>query len=94
MFGFSLPKLLLLMVLLAVVWYFFKFLERRSDGKRRDEIEKAAAAAVRRNVRKRGRNERVESVDTAECETCGSFIPRNSPAPCERSDCPHPDPAS
>lgn len=94
MFGFSLPKLLLLVVLLAVVWYFFKFLERRSVGKRRDEIEKAAAAAVRRNVRKHGRNKQVKSVDTAECGTCGSFIPRNFPTACERQDCPHPDSAS
>jgi len=87
-FGFSIPKLLLLIVLLLVVWYGFKLIEHRTS--RRDEIEKAAEAAVRRNVEQRQSKERASSVETAECATCGSFVPRESPTACERSDCPHP----
>lgn len=88
MFGFSLPKLLVLLVLLLVVWYGFKLIERRTS--RREEIEKAAEAAVRRSVRRRRSRDRAGSVETTECATCGSFVPRESPAACERSDCPHP----
>ncbi len=89
-FGFSVPKLLLLAIMLVVVWQMFKLIDRRSAAKRRREIERAAEAVVERGVNKRRAAERSASVETVECSTCGSFVPRNGPAACERQDCPHP----
>ncbi len=87
---FSLPKLLLLALLLLIVWYGFRLFERRSAVARRKEIERAAEAAVDRGVRKRRAAQRAASVETTECAVCGSFVSRDTPAACPRSDCPHP----
>lgn len=80
MFGFSFTKLLVLAAIIAAVWYGFKMVGRLGEDRKTPVSQ-----------RKDGRTPAAggDTEDMVACPECGTFVAANSPARCDRANCPY-----
>ena len=85
MFGFSFSKILLTVVAIALVWYGWKWINR-VQARSRGELDESG----RRPIQRKRRARRAAPEDLVQCTICGSYVPAEGGAPCDRPDCPFP----
>ncbi|HJN04892.1 MAG TPA: hypothetical protein QF665_07280 [Alphaproteobacteria bacterium] len=75
MFGFSLPKLIFTILVIVVVIYGFRMISRMGSKSEDGGVAASGRAGV--------------AEETQKCPVCGTYVAAQSPAPCDRTDCPY-----